>query len=310
MMSIFVKKILLYASILILLVGLSIFINGWIIKAFNFVEIDQTKNKLILGASRTQTAVNDGLIKGYFNNSEAGEPLFYSNIKLRIFKKCNKQIDTVILSLDNRTIVTTGPNRFYGSASIKAKLPRYFHFLTFEDWKKLSSVNLKSSVFASALAPEYTARLIMQVLTKSKEARSLKIGGYKFESHCVTTEMIESIKTPDSIYKYRISAIERQNLMDMVNFCKEHKIVLIFVNPPLHPAMYNSNKYQQGKIVFEEFLKKELPQYTYLNFTNQFLPDSCYADLIHLNNRGAEIFTKKLDSVLKNKHMDAAWKNH
>ena len=302
MMKPFLKNISLFILLVIFIITFSILLNGRIINGFDLIKIDPSKNKLVLGASRTQTAINDHIMKDYFNNSEAGEPLFYTNIKLRVFKEHNIHIDTVILSLDNRTLVTSGPNRFYGPASIKVKLPRYFHFLSLDDWKKLIKIDLKSSLYSSTYAPEYTARLIKQILTKSKKDRSLIIGGYKSESHQITEDMINSVKNTDSTNQFKISIIERQNLIDIKTFCKENNIELLFVNPPLHPAKYYSSEYQQGKIIFEEFLKKEFPEYTYLNFSAQFLPDSCYADLIHLNKYGAEIFSKKLDSVLKNKN--------
>ena len=63
--------------------------------------------------------------------------------------------------------------------------------------------------------------------------------------------------------------------------------------------MYNSLEYQGGKIIFDEFLTTNYSNINYLDFSDKFLPDSCYADLIHLNNNGSKIFSKKLDQLLK-----------
>ena len=298
----FFKKIFLYFSILIFSISLSIIINNLIIRGFDLAKINLSNNILVIGASRTESSVNDKVLANSFNISGAGDPLFYTNIKLRTYKKYNEQIDTVFLSMDSRTLDAAVADHFYRPSSMKAKLPRFFHFLSLGDWKKLYEIDLKSSVYASAFAPEYSARLVKEILSKPKSKRSLKIGGYKIESRRITQEMVLRFKATDTIQSYKLSDLECQNLKDITKFCKANKITLIFVNPPLHPEMYHSAKYQQGKIIFEEFLKKEFPEYTYLNFSGQFLPDSCYADLIHLNKYGAEIFSKKLDSVLKNKN--------
>ena len=141
--------------------------------------------------------------------------------------------------------------------------------------------------------------MVKNIILKPHDVKSLNIGGNLEVKHVIDQSFIDQFIINDSLNNYTLSKIEINNLKSIVEFCKSNNTELIFINPPLHPAMYNSLEYQEGKLIFEIFLTEKLPNITYLDFSNDFLQDSCYADLIHLNKKGATIFSKKLDSILK-----------
>lgn len=298
-MKYFLKKLFLYVLLLISFIGLFFIINEILITKNELLTIESQKNKLIIGASRTANAINDKYLEGSLNLSGAGDPLFYSFIKIRTFKKNNPNIDTIILSLDNRTLNSKNVNRFYRPVSLESKLPNYFNLLSTDDFKQVFNINMYSTFKATLFIPKYTLKLIRNIILKPNNNKNLNIGGYIEVKHVVNQDVIDNFKLNDNFKKYNLSEIEIETLKRIVDFCKLNNIELIFINPPMHPVMYNSMEYQEGKVIFDNFLIANYPNHTYLDFSNHFLPESCYADLIHLNKSGAEIFTKKLNQLLK-----------
>lgn len=301
-MKTFLKRISIYGGIFLLLILGSIGLNRVIITRFDLLALNPRINKLIIGASRTECALDDAILKGSYNISGSGEPLLFTNVKLRAYKDRNSQIDTVILSLDNRTLNYTKGLNWYGAASLKIRIPKLSHFFTFEEWKRIMSVNLSSTLRSVSISPKYSVKLLKAMLSSSDgEVSDIKMGGYLPLSHVVEKEVIDDFMKNDSIRNYRLSDFEIENLNEIIRYCKSNNVELIFINPPLHPTMYHSKEYQEGKNVFDEYFDKNFSNYTYLDFSDNFLGDSCYADLIHLNNKGAQLFSKKLNHYFKYK---------
>lgn len=298
-MKVFIKKILFYFLLLFSIIGFFYFINSFLIKKYKLLKIEHSKNILIIGASRTANAINDKILNHSINLSGAGDPLFYSLVKLKTLKINNSNIDTVLLSLDNRTIDSKYANHFYRPLSIESKLPNYYNFLSLNDFKRIYNISKFSTLKPLFEIPKYTLKLIKNIISKPHEIKSLNIGGNLEVKHVINQKIIDHFLKNDSLKNYTLSKIEIENLNRIAEFCKSNKIELIFINPPIHPVMYNSLQYQEGKIIFDGFLKRTYPNHTYFDFSFDFLPDSCYADLIHLNEKGAKRFSKRLDQILK-----------
>lgn len=297
-MKIFIKNIFFYFLLLFSIIGLFYLINGFIIKNYELLNIKKSKNILIVGASRTANAINDNYLDSSINLSGAGDPLFYSLIKLRTFKNNNLNIDTVLLSLDSRTLNSKIANRFYRPISLESKLPNYYNLLEISDLKQLLKIDIYSTFKAMFYIPKYSLKLIKNIF-KPDNNFNLNVGGYIKVKHIINQNVIDDFIKNDSIKNYTLSNIEIENLDRIVEFSKINKVELIFINPPIHSIMYKSKEYQTDKIIFDKYLSENYSTNTYLDYSNQFLPDSCYADLIHLNENGAKLFSKKLDSLLK-----------
>lgn len=294
-------KLSLYSLIIVVILEFFYLFNSFLIYNYGFLNVDNNKNIIIIGASRSRNAiVGDKLLKGSVNLSDAGDPLLFSLIKLKTIKKNNQNIDTVLLSIDNRTLNTNLANHFYRPKSIEHKLPNYQNLLTLDDWKMLFKINKYSTIKSVFYTPKYSLKLIKEIIINSNHNyQQLNIGGFYKEKKIINPKIIKDFIYNDSLNNYTLSKIEINNLNRIALFCESNKIELIFFNPPLHPAIYESIKYQKGKIIFDEYLSTNYPTHTYLDFSNQFLPDSCYADLIHLNEKGAELFTKKINRTLR-----------
>lgn len=268
------------------------------------MALDSSVNKLIIGASRTESSINNDLSNS-FNISGAGEALLFTKIKLEAYKNYNLQIDTIILSLDNRTLNSIKGHNWYSSEHLKLRVPKLSHFIKYDEWIMLNEIDLSSTLRSITFAPKYSLKLIKAIFNKKEDAfYDIKLGGYKPVDHVIGQDVINDFIVNDTIKGYKLSRFEIENLFEIIKFCKSNKLTLILLNPPLHPVMYNSVQYQEGKEVFDKFVVKYLSDLTYLDFSNIFLPDSCYADLVHINKNGASIFSKELEQVLKSKNSD------
>lgn len=298
----FIKKLTFYGILLISVVVICVIINKIIISKNDLLSIDTHKKILILGASRTECAINDNLTLDAYNLSAAGDPLFYSYIKLKELKRINPSIEKIILSLDNRTLDSVMVTRFYRPVSLESKLPKFLQYMTLNDWEILYELNFYSVLKAAFMVPQYTARLIKRnIFKKYNKKYQLQIGGFKKINHKMNKDVLKSKNSVDNNSNYKMSSFEVENLFKIVNYCKENDLELIFINPPLHELMSKSQHYQYGRIEFKKFYDINFSNYLYLDYSDFYLPDESYSDLVHLNFNGANIFTEKLikDSILK-----------
>lgn len=300
-MKTFFKKIFIFGSLLFGVIAIFYSFNRILIEKANFLKIGYDVNKIVIGASRTACAIDDNYLNNTLNISHNADALLFSMIKLRQLKINNRHIDTVFLSLDCRTLDIKTANYFYDSPPIKSRIPKYAHYFTLHEWNQLFNINYTTSLRSIFIIPKYTLKLFKSIITGSdNKIEDLKIGGYERVENLIEQDIIDNFMKNDSVTNYNFSNIEIDNLYRIVEFCKSNKISLIFINPPLHAAMYNSLEYQVGMVKFKKFMNNNLPSYTYLDFSNKFLPDSCYADLVHLNKKGAKIFSEKLEYNIKN----------
>jgi hypothetical protein len=71
-----------------------------------------------------------------------------------------------------------------------------------------------------------------------------------------------------------------------MDLCKAHHVKVIFIRMPEHKLFPRSIEPD-----FQAFRKKEFGEIPFVDFIKMDFPDSCFADLDHLNYYGARIFT-------------------
>ncbi len=301
-MKLFLKKIAIYISVIILLIVGSYGFNRYLIYISGVLSIKPNINKIILGASRTACGVNDNIVDGALNLSSNADALFYSMIKLRITVNENPQIDTVIICLDNRTLDEEISKRFLTTeVSIKSRLPKYSAYFTFNEWIELFKINKIACLKSVFKIPKYSLKLLKSLFKEGQmNILKLGIGGfYNLEGEIVQSDIDQFNSNLKKIKYYELSQVEIKKLLEIKRFCKQNRIELVFVNPPLYSLIRNCHPYNEGRLVFQRFFNKYLSEYVYLDFSNDTLPDDCYADLVHLNSKGAEIFSRKWNSELQ-----------
>lgn len=156
----------------------------------------------------------------------------------------------------------------------------------FEKIKLLSSIYPFNSVLLT---------LVKEILQNKKKTDS-ENKGYVPIFKKMKYEKIDTVK----IVSEKINVCSDDNktaaLKDMIRICKQHKIILVFVQSPIfivnHDSYYNS--------LFSEICKEN--QVSYFNLSAQTIfinhPDY-FADYDHLNDNGAKVFSTIILGLLK-----------
>lgn len=241
---------------------------------------------LFLGNSHVEAAINDTIIKGAFNFGRSAERIETLYPKLKMMKRINPQIDTVYLGLDNVLLCHGVKSAF----NYQIMHPYDYMEYDLQDWKVFAfstSFNYLESLFAHPISwmKILDMRHFYESTTDAHDCRYL--GGFSWEDRNKlavdprNTHTIASDSTFTRVF-FNYYMIER-----CISFCKENGIHLEFFSTPYHK--YCPFAGFQNQIV-NDF--KEIP---FTNCTRMEMPDSCFADLDHLNWKGAAAFSAYFD---------------
>jgi len=246
--------------------------------------VDKSKSILVLGDSHTECAINDSIVIKSVNISKSADAYFYSFIKLRKFLKINSGIKTVILGISEKSLYNK--NWLYKPNKANA----YFRLMNLNDFRVLlESGGIKTFAnLAKASFDNFSKLLII----KKSNYKDMGIGGYLYFKREKLDEAITRYKKQKSIDR-PYSEIQVEYLLKIVNLCQEYTVKLILLNTPTYVYCKNENDSEK----LEQFINKNIDNSVeYWDYSNYLLPDFCYGDLVHLNYRGAEIFSKKLQN--------------
>jgi hypothetical protein len=152
---------------------------------------------------------------------------------------------------------------------------------------------MKNQTFYSAIVkmPLICIRSIFKFVVKhTLTYKDLYIGGYnkldidKLQRAIEQAESARDLETEYSNYQI-------DYLLKIADLCAEKDVRLILFNSPT----YNVQKYGNLQAL-DDFYNTYLAGTEYFDFSNFALPDYGYGDIGHLNFRGAEIFSKYLES--------------
>lgn len=264
----------------------------YIHKSISFkVPID--KHILILGDSTTECAIDDNIFSNSVNMSYASSLNLFSYLKLEKFLDVNSHVDKVVLSFHCFGIKKEIDEKINDAAYIKNNIPR--HLFLF----KKNEILLfgKNSYFFKAVFKSLifsTERLLKLLKNKDLIYSDLRIGGY-YKIDNIINDMNNNIAF-NNLYiedKFEYSQYELEYLLKIVKLCKDKNVELILLSTPFY------NKYYD-KSGITYFYNTYLSDIKYFDFSDFYIPEYGYADVLHLNYRGAEIFSHYLEDNYKN----------
>ena len=273
----FILRCLLFISCFIMII-----IFAWNFITYNREELCKTEaNILFLGNSRIQYGVNDQIIPNTLNVGLNADNYVFSYLKLKLLKRYNPQIDTLILGYDKATLT------HYFQISDEKFHPFFWDLLDYDDW--IFFLKHDTNIFMS---PLNWLKILFPIKSHfaTIKFQELGIGGYYDLYRDKLAEAIQQYQKSAS--NINTDELQEFYLKKIVHFCSSNNIKVIFLNMPSHPITYN--------LAEDKFLKQyaathysEIPYWDY-EFIE--LPDSCYGDLTHINYRGA----KSISLMLKN----------
>lgn len=250
------------------------------------------KNILVIGDSHTECAVDDDFFRRAANYSKSATAYIYSYAALRKFIADNPQIDTVLLSFHPSSLLFEREGEWIFNESVMAeKIPVYLPYFSIEDYGLFI---FHSQFYKSAFSvPQVAGDHYFGSDTNWAKSH---FGEYLSLPYNRLQESLKKVKPLDNFDKRdTVSRIALNYITKINDFCRQRNIALVLINAP----MYKYKKYS-NYIEFFENRKKHLGDLLFLDYGEFAMPDSCYADLTHLNKYGARLFSKYLDSNLAN----------
>lgn len=250
-------------------------------KSYSF-RVSDSINKVVIGHSMTECAIDDKIYKGSINVSQSGTGLNYSYVKLRKILNENPQIDTVILGLKPDDFVENHGDGFT-SLIINEKVPKYFFLF---DKSEAGEFVLYPS-FYSALCKIPFDYIINFSKTFYSDYSINDYGIGKFKSKLGSHLSNANVVSYDMNDSSKINVYFHSYLLKINNLCITENVHLVCITTPMYSS--SNNPY------FVQYMMKN--HIDYHDFSDYQLPASCFLDYIHLNAKGSQLFSNNLDSL-------------
>jgi hypothetical protein len=262
---------------------------------------DENVEYIILGHSHTECAFNDLLIGRSKNIAQSAEPYFYSFIKIKKILSQNKNIKTVFVEFSNNQIEKKMDAWIWDEKYMSEKLPIYIPFMNKMEISDISKKN--HFIFRSNLSKSFRVNLTKTIFLRFNYTNI--IGGYlKLERQMPNVDNINFNKKYkediENIKRNQISSFNLKYLQKIINYCRQKKINIYLVRSPHHkfyPYLKNENEFLKIKNL-------EFSSIEFLDFNTFPIEDREFADVAHLNYRGASKFSSFFNLLLEQGLLD------
>lgn len=291
----FIKRIFVFSLLtFIMLIGIIVSSNILINKDSNF-SIDKNYAYIVLGHSHPEEAFNDSVIQKTKNFARGGEHYFYTYLKAKKIIESNPNVKVVFLELTNNQISTDMTKWIEDTQKNLVNIPNFAPVMTFEDHSFLIKQNPWSYFKSQEMVIKNNLNFLLYRKKNILDQRDW--GSFYANPRQKVDSIIKSNEKQKKLNSTKI-VVDTTNLpfVDKIaSICKNKGIKLFLIRSPQHPKyVYCENEEQLQKI-----LKTRYSQLFYLDFENFYLINDDYADLEHLNYKGAKKFSLFFDGLLK-----------
>lgn len=268
----------------------------WWLRSDRFYRIDGC-TVLILGHSQTESAVDDSRIAHASNMSQSAEPYLYTYYKLVKLNEANKTITTVLLAIsDNMFARRANSEWLFEKNSMGYKYPKYSHIVSFRE--KLLFLVRNPLNFKDIYVSTLQKKLFMALSGNDNIYETYEWGGYRYSTRdCLQQDIFNYRENalPDRDWTTRAKKnVSREYLQKIVDYCKDRNIRLILLRTPHHPSQV-----RLFEADLHQLLQKNLAGVTFWDYADYPFSDDCFQDTLHLNHKGAEVFSDLLEQRLK-----------
>jgi hypothetical protein len=286
-MILYFKNLFLFFGIVLLLCIISIVVSNKIVE--NSIAGNSEISVLVLGDSHAQGGIDlDAKIENSINLSASAESYYFSYNKLKYFVEKNRKIKQLVLALGPHNLSKSidsiwifdkstflDKTRNYWPLICKSSIPEFTDKCNFS---KFTYIELVPEIFYQSF---YT--LERMLLTR----KTPFIGGYTPNNKTIIIQASDTLNSKSKKETYMVSEIQTYYLQKIINICNENGIKLVLVNTPL----FNGNRLEN--------LPKLTGSYQILDYGDIFNHNKkLFADYVHLNHQGAEIFSDTLVNKL------------
>jgi len=286
----FLKKGVIFITILIVYMAPNYFINLHFIKADLDLPGLSKSNILIAGDSATQRALNPVYMDSAFSIADHSEPYYITYWKIKRILKQYNNIETIIIGFATQNFTALQDYKLSADRWTGEFLNKIYPI---EEFDSIPDIEINRSKYYKVLMRKmciYPERYHYDWLGKYENSNRNHISDY------------ETII--NNIYFYNgknagISRNEENSLKKIINLCKKKNIKLILISCPV-----TNNYLERVPVNFIEYfnqLKNDLIRegVTVWDYRNMTIEKSKYLNSNHLNEYGAKMFTPLIADRLK-----------
>ena len=252
-------------------------------------SINSDAEILILGSSRAVHHYNPSLIsstlkKSSYNAGFGGQGMFLNYALLNEISKKNLP-EIVILDLSPNIIVD---KQSYSKLNIF--LPYYKKYKSFKEIIQLNSDFTKLELVSNLYIYNSTLYdFFRNIFFKEKE----KYSGFK----PLKGEINKTNFKPFFLKKETMTNNKIMYLNKIIDFCKKYNIKLIGIVSPTYIKFDKNNRIINKLNTI--FKNNDLEFYDYSNYANLYQNNIFFKDQLHLNEKGAAIFSDEIANLIK-----------
>ena len=225
--------------------------------------------------------------------AHSAEPYFYTYPKLKEVLSQNPQIKIVLIEFSNNQIDEKMNDWTWGYKYMSNMFPLYAAFLDRNDIDLLIKNNPNDFMSCLSIAAK---KNLFRMLTFNY-SYGAEMGGYLPITRSQNKLNQDSLNQSFIHWQHQrisLSMVNLQYLTKIIDYCHaNHKTVYLIRSPQHRYYEYLSNERYFIRIKNQQFKNVEL-----LDFDKFPLPDNDFADLGHLNRKGAEKFSKWFNMLI------------
>lgn len=269
-----------------------VLIIHFITKHTSDFSVSEKTNYLVLGHSHSETAFNDSLIENFKNLSFSGESYFFTYQKVKEIIP-NNNIDAVFIEYTNNQIRKKMDEWIWGYEKLNANFPWHSSFMGKDDMLYLYDKNPKD--FPKAVSTS-TRNNFTRILSLDFISIDDRYGRFMGLTETIDYKLITDENNIEDSLKEQEISIENINYLEkIVNFCNTNSVKVYLIRSPQHKYYSRENEKELLSIKKQKFENLE-----FLDFDDFPFEDDKFADLGHLNYKGAEIFSLWFNELIEN----------
>ncbi|WP_320814522.1 hypothetical protein [Flavobacterium sp.] len=261
----------------------------------NFI-INQGVENIILGHSHPEEAFNDSLIQKAQNFARGGEQYFYTYLKAKKLIESNPNIKVVFLELTNNQLSPEMRVWIEDFQKNVVNIPNYSPVMDFKDHLFVFQKNPLAYIKAQEIVIK--KNLNFTFLEKKDIFKQRDWGSFYANPREKADSIIKSIendKEKKPSFTVQTDDINLVFIDKIIKLCKKNEVKLYLTRCPQHIKYpFYGNENELKKIIATRY--SSIP---FLDFNSFYLSNNDFADLEHLNYKGAGKFSLFFDSLLK-----------
>ncbi|MFT5779302.1 MAG: hypothetical protein ACI837_002259 [Crocinitomicaceae bacterium] len=282
----FLRDVLLFSSLaLFATVGIITLLN-YLVETDHFYKIDDTIKYIVVGDSHPECAYNDSVIDDFMNVAQSAESYFYTYIKTKKILANNPNIETVFIEFNNGQLRKGIDNSTWDDRHLILKFPKYGIAMDWRDYSLLAKNNPSGLFAAQSLTIKNN---FTYLANENRTMNTYEWGAYQrlTNNGAKRLKEFENVEVILDTTRTEYSKTNVHYLLKTIDVCKEFDVEVVLIRSPVHEKYMG----RVNEITFRHIQKRYLKGIEFLDYWNYSLEDTQFADLHHLNNRGALQFS-------------------